>query len=261
MEDNIVKIDIAGDLEDETPKKEIPMLLEKENYEGIVEENKRSVEKQIKRKIKEDYNLQEIMKELKELKEAIQSKEVYNIMTKKDQKVDNEGYIDLTPLANRNPIPLGTSNIKFPKYSPVPEGNKEVPKKKFYFNFKLFLKVLGYGLGSIFSLIFFTIIFRYLFGNYFLGGVTSLIINGTVLSILYLLYGRNPAKARLQSRNVTHVSNLEYAEIRTCPICDSKVIKGKVQSDSNGYFQSFKCKSPECEFQKKVQFSTPQVSY
>jgi len=253
---------------------EVPTIMSKDQYDGIVEMNEKSVKKQVKTKKTED-EMENIKKELKELKDIMylqiqvdkQSKQVSNIMPKKEEKMDNMEYIDLTNIQRTTPsletsqkVEINQDNISTPAEikTPLPTVEKKGILKIVVIKI---LRIIAIGLLAIISLVGITLLFKYVIGmNWFLSGIISLFLNSIILVSWYLLT-RNPAKNRLRAKSLTEFQDLEFSELKTCPRCDSKLHKSKVINEGTGIVQYFKCKNIECDFQKKIQFPNQSVGY
>lgn len=259
-----------------TSSHEVPTIMSKDQYDGIVEMNKKSIDRQVKRKKAED-DMEDIRKELKELKEIMYLQMQVDKQRKQleppAKNLDEDGFVDLTNSPKKHtslgsPTGVVRGDVKFPVSAPVvikeqQSSPTEILKKENKVKGALFAvsKLIGIGLLAIILLIGITLLFRYVIGmNWFLSGIASFTINTIILTTWYLLT-RNPAKNRLRVKNLTEFQDLEFSEIRTCPKCDSKLHKSKVINNGTEIFQYFKCKNVECDFQKKVQFPNQSVGY
>lgn len=298
MDENIVSIDVSDEdglnevIEPENintnqvelKKKAIARQIKKQK----VDESKEKMDSMAK----EISELKEIM--FLQMQVDKQRNQVSNIPSKRQVKVDNEEYIDFTQIPQKNQYrtlgfedtpkdarilkPLfpasqeinisndGKENVGMANMTPSFPVEKPVekPKKKSEIKtaFIRAMKILGIGIGSFLSLVIFLYGFKIILNtNYFIAGILSLVINVTAFIVLYMLYGRNPARDRLMAKESKQISNYELADIKTCPKCNSKIFKSKVITDLNGIHQSFKCRSPSCDFQKTVEFNKPQIQY
>jgi hypothetical protein len=111
---------------EEESDKDIPTIMSKDQSDGLIEMNNKSVRKQVKKK--KDDSIDELRKEISELKEVMKlqievdkmrknqqmynildnkEQKVYNKMTKNQSKIDDNGYLDLTKEESNRLSPKG----------------------------------------------------------------------------------------------------------------------------------------------------------
>lgn len=60
--------------------------------------------------------------------------------------------------------------------------------------------------------------------------------------------------SRIFRKDEVHLQTEDYNKPTLCPLCKSKIIKGKVRREENIVKQTFKCKNNDCVFVKEFVF-------
>ena len=192
----------------------------------------------------------------------IKEKKVYNIKYKKEPEVYNMKYTQEAKTDNIQ------NNLNFSKNDPIGSsqtkdnviGNDIVQPKK------PIKKLIFFWLKFIFSfLIAMIIIFLLLWKVFLVEQITSYlfaIIGSAVLNILIVWiwkkwkkYKSKPKTKILQTdEGDIKVLSMDVLNVKRCPLCSHKILKGKVKRKGDYVKQIIKCKNPECDFKKELAF-------
>lgn len=256
---------------DERVAPEIPTLMSKEQWDGLVETNNKSIKKQVKKK--KDDSLEVMRKEISELKEVMKmqmevdkmrkSQQVSNIVSKKPENMDGEGYIDMTKQTSpmnvtqkedmimspkvqtpkvageRNPLPvILENNIQ----KPITDKDKKISSGKPIRWIIYSVLCLGISFGIV----------KFVGNANYLISIVSSIVLTFAFSLTYYLLNVKISEHQIPRKETINYNDFELAEIKNCPNCNSKIRKSKVIPSIDGYRQFYKCSNIECNFQKTI---------
>jgi hypothetical protein len=260
-----------------------------ENNQEIIIKQKKPKKKSEIDSMKDDHD--SLTNELRELKEMFKAQteleylKMANMKYIKEAKMDNIEYSQdgtkVNPRAITEPLvnhsandtkPLDThNNQNYSRNDLIGSSqtndnwsNNDItqPKKKSNFWKYLLLWAEFLCCFLVFSVSFFLLFWKVFnfaqITSYILGVVTSTIITILIFWIVSLFMKRKLKKKKIKiiktDEGDIKVENMDVLDVKKCPLCSGKILKGKVKRSGDFAKQLLKCSNVECDFKKELAF-------